>query len=63
MRGEQPQAVTFEGSAEPLQRLWIAVRASLRGVLEHVTLADLVAGNLPRKVDKLADPADAWSAR
>jgi Rrf2 family protein len=63
VRGERPEEVTFTGSAEPLQRLWIAVRASLRSVLEHVTLADLVAGALPRKVDKLADSDDAWAPR
>jgi Rrf2 family protein len=63
VRGLQPQDVEFAGSAEPLQRMWIAVRASLRGVLEKVTLADLVAGTLPAKVDKLAGPDDAWAAR
>jgi Rrf2 family protein len=63
VRGLQPQDVEFAGSAEPLQRMWIAVRASLRGVLEKVTLADLVAGTLPAKVDKLAAPDDAWAAR
>ena len=31
--------------------MWIAVRASLRGVVENVTLADLAAGELPREVD------------
>jgi hypothetical protein len=36
------------------------VRASLRNVLEHVTIADLVAGTLPKRVDKLADSPDAW---
>jgi Rrf2 family protein len=63
VQGVQPQAVTFTGSAEPLQRMWICVRASLRGVLEHVTLADLVAGVLPPEVDALADGDDAWEPR
>jgi len=63
VRGLQPQDVTFMGSAEPLQRLWIAVRASLRGVLEHVTLADLVEGRFPAAVAKLADADDAWVPR
>ena len=31
---------------EALQRAWIAVRANLRAVLEHVTLADLRDGKL-----------------
>ena len=63
VQGVRPEELQFEGSAEPLQRMWVAVRASLRGVLEHVTLADLVAGTLPAKVDKLADNPDAWAPR
>jgi Rrf2 family protein len=60
VRGVRPQAVEYTGSAEPLQRVWIAVRASLRSVLEEVTLADIVAGRLPRAVLALADDPDAW---
>ena len=63
VRGLRPEEVDFDGSAEPLQRMWVAVRASLRGVLEHVTIADLVSGTLPRKIDKLADDPDAWEPR
>lgn len=63
VRGLRPEEVGFEGSAEPLQRMWIAVRANLREVLESVTVADLVKGQLPRKVDKLADDPDAWVTR
>jgi Rrf2 family protein len=51
VRGEAPEDIVFSGSAESLGRLWIAVRASLRGVLENVTLADLVDGKLPARVD------------
>jgi Rrf2 family protein len=63
VQGVQPQSVTFTGTAQPLQRMWVCVRASLRGVLEHVTLADLVAGDLPPEVDALADDDDAWEPR
>ncbi|HEV3227141.1 MAG TPA: Rrf2 family transcriptional regulator [Acidimicrobiales bacterium] len=63
VQGVRPEALEFEGRAQPLQRMWICVRASLRGVLEHVTIADLVAGVLPRKVDRLADDPDAWNPR
>ena len=41
---------SYEGSAEHLQYVWVAVRASLRSVLEQVTIADIVAGDLPRSV-------------
>ncbi|MEY2431671.1 MAG: hypothetical protein QOC92_1396 [Acidimicrobiaceae bacterium] len=63
VQGVRPEELRFDGSAEPLQRMWISVRASLRGVLEHVTVADLVAGKLPPKIDKLADNPDAWVPR
>jgi DNA-binding IscR family transcriptional regulator len=55
--------VTYTGPAEPLQRVWIAVRKNLRDVVEHVTLADLASGALPPQVDALADDADAWQTR
>lgn len=63
VQGVRPEDLEFEGSARPLQRMWVCVRASLRGVLEHVTVADLVAGKLPPKIDKLADDPDAWAPR
>ncbi len=39
VRGMRSEEVSYEGSAEPLREVWIAVRASLRSVLESVTLA------------------------
>jgi Rrf2 family protein len=47
VRGERPENLSYRGAAEPLQRVWIALRANERAVLETVTLADIVAGNLP----------------
>jgi Rrf2 family protein len=58
-----PESIEYRGNAEHLQEVWIAVRASLRTVLEHVTLADLVAGKLPSEVSALAASPDAWAAR
>jgi Rrf2 family protein len=58
-----PEALEYRGSAEHLQEVWIAVRASLRAVVEHVTLADLVSGQLPDEVESLAAQPDAWVAR
>ena len=60
VRGTRPEDVAFDGTAKPLQDMWVAVRASLRSVLEGVTLADLASGNLPTKVKKLAADPDAW---
>jgi Rrf2 family protein len=43
VRGQRPEEVSYTGSAEPLRDLWIELRASMRGVLEGTTLAELVA--------------------
>jgi Rrf2 family protein len=59
VRGMRPQAIDYAGSAEPLRDLWLAVRASLRGVLENVTLADLASGKLPARIRKLAEAPSA----
>jgi Rrf2 family protein len=58
-----PEALDFRGNAQPLQQVWIAVRANLRAVLESVTLADLVSGDLPPVVEQLSGSPDAWAPR
>lgn len=63
VQSEPPESLEYSGSAAGLQEVWIAVRASLRAVLEQVTLADLVAGELPASVQELAASPDAWVAR
>jgi len=58
--GRRPETLDFDGVAEPMKDVWIAVRASLRSVLEQVTLADVVAGELPEHVRAMLDDEDAW---
>ena len=58
-----PESIEYRGNAEHLQEVWIAVRASLRTVLEEVTLADLVAGELPAAVRDLVGAPGAWATR
>ena len=58
--GARPETLDFTGVAEPMRDVWIAVRASLRGVLEGVTLADVIAGGLPQHVRDLVADEDAW---
>jgi Rrf2 family protein len=60
VRGVRSEQVVYAGSAERLRDVWIAVRASLRGVLENVTLADLARGELPPEVEALSADPDAW---
>ena len=59
----RPEELTYEGAAEPLRDVWVAVRAGLRQVLESVTLAHLVHGELPGPVRRLIADPDAWVAR
>jgi Rrf2 family protein len=61
VRGVRSDELTYEGSAEALKDVWIAVRASLRGVLEQVSLAEVARGELPQHVRALASDPDAWA--
>jgi Rrf2 family protein len=61
VRGVRPETVEYSGSARPLRDVWIAVRASLRSILETVTLADVAAGELPAAVGKLTADPEAWA--
>src|SRR6201993_2500502 len=63
VRGGPPEETAYGGAATALPRVWIAVRANLRGVLERVTLADLAAGKLPAPIDRLAEDPEAWGTR
>jgi Rrf2 family protein len=63
VRGGRPEDVAYAGAAESLASVWIAVRASLRSVVERVTLADVAGGRLPARVVKLADDPEAWVTR
>jgi Rrf2 family protein len=58
--GQRPETLDFKGRSEPLREVWVAVRASLRGVLEQVTLADVASGELPANVRELTSEPDAW---
>ena len=63
VRGEAPEDVEYLGAAEHLREIWIAVRASVRSVVEHVTLAELAAGELPPEIKRLGDDPEAWVRR
>ena len=55
-----PEAIEYRGNAAHLQEVWIAVRASLRAVLERVTIADVAARQLPESVAALTTDREAW---
>jgi Rrf2 family protein len=60
VRGTRPESVEYAGAAATLRDVWIALRASLRSVLESVTLADLAGGELPDSVRALVADPEAW---
>lgn len=63
VRGERPQATSYDGAAANLRTLWVAVRASVRSVLDATTLADVVAGEFPPAVRQALDLPGAWENR
>ena len=63
VRGLRPHETAYEGVAEHLPVVWVAVRASLRRVLDGTSLEQLLTGELPADVRRLAQDADAWQNR
>jgi Rrf2 family protein len=63
VRGQRPEEIEYVGSAESLQQVWIALRANLRKVLEHVTVEQVAAGKLPKDVLALTREEEAWQTR
>lgn len=55
VRDTSPANLSYEGPTEALRTVWIAVRGSLRHVLEDVTLEDVRTGRLPRHVVTMAE--------
>ena len=57
VRGMRPESLAFTGSATSLRDVWLATRVGLRRVLERVSIADVVAGEIPPDVaELLTDP-------
>jgi Rrf2 family protein len=63
VRGGPPEESSYPGAASELPRVWIAVRKSLRQVVEQVTVADVASGRLPKTVVKLSEDPEAWVTR
>jgi Rrf2 family protein len=63
VRGLRPEMASYTGAASHLQDVWVATRASLRAVLERVTVEEVAKGRLPRPVKALVDDPDAWAPR
>ena len=63
VRGLRPDQTEYEGVATHLPEVWVAVRASLRHVLDETSLRDVLTGELPSHVRDLVDEPGAWAPR
>jgi alpha-ketoglutarate-dependent taurine dioxygenase len=63
VRGLRPHETEYAGVAQHLPSVWVAVRASLRRVLDETTLAQVLSGSLPAHVRRLNEAPDAWLPR
>jgi Rrf2 family protein len=63
VRDDAPEDVTYPGAAASLRDVWVALRASMRTVLEAATLADVASGKLPGRLRKLLEDPEAWTRR
>lgn len=63
VHGLRPNETTYTGVAEHLPDVWVAMRASLRTVLDETTLEHVLTGKLPEHVRRMAEEPDAWLSR
>jgi Rrf2 family protein len=60
VRGTRPPALDYQPTAEPLREVWIALRANIRTILDHVTLHHLATGKLPTTITRITRNPEAW---
>lgn len=63
VRGERPEQAVYAGAAEHLGTVWVALRAAVRSVLDEVSLAEVLSGELPADVQDLVRQPGAWTSR
>lgn len=61
--GHAPEEMEYQGATLRLRDTWVAVRASVRGVLEGITIDDIAGDHLPPSIAGLLDGSDAWLRR
>ena len=55
VRAHLPEGMEYEGRAQPLRPVWLALRRNIRSVLEAVSLADLIEDRLSDELLALAE--------
>jgi hypothetical protein len=62
VRGGRAEDSEYPGPARRLQDVWIAVRGSLREILEGTSLDDLVRGKMPKAIRRQTEDPAAWTS-
>ncbi len=62
VRGERPEDLEYLDGAQKLQDVWVGLRANIREILETVTLADIVSGELPDPVSGIVGRPEVWES-
>lgn len=63
VHGLRPDETSYSGVAVHLRDVWVAVRSSLREVLDETTVQQVLTGDLPPRVRALVDLPEAWQPR
>lgn len=63
VRGIPPEELEYGGAAGALKPVWVAARASLRSVLEVVTVDAIAKAEMPPVVDQLLSDPESWARR
>ncbi len=63
VQGQRPERVSYTGNSQHLAELWVGLRAAVRSVMETVSVADVLHGNLPMEVQTLLENPEAWTSR
>jgi Rrf2 family protein len=63
VRGAPPEQLDYPESSKQVQSIWVALRASMRSVLEDTTIDALVTGELPPAATELLRQPGAWTRR
>jgi Rrf2 family protein len=60
VRGERPENLAYTGAASELAEVWVVLRASMRSVLEHVTIQQIIDGDFGENLTSFSADPDAW---
>ena len=63
VRGFAPEEIDYAGPVKHVADVWIATRASLRNVLENISIADILTGEFEVSISKLLNEKDARKRR